>query len=1665
MGTPPRAFLALLACVLAGAGAARGSLVATTTAVRAVAAVDWSSDPRAAHYVLCPAVWRPVALPWGPAGPASVAHGQLRSAAGLWVRALGQEAAATSVDVASFGACPPWLLVGPAGPCSAFRFGDVAWVALGSGGLVVVVAYPRGAPANTTASVSAATSAPWPPVEIDASGFSAGLPIAFRVVFSDPGNETGTGGPACDPGAVCPRVCGDGLCAPPETCASCPSDCHAQASPWCLCGDGTCLLCPADCGPCCGNGVCDFPEELRLRSCAPDCLASCNDSVCSPGLGEDCVTCPRDCPGPCGRCGDGACDGNETEALRLSLEKVSVVNATMPYYFPHALVEVTNADLAVHSCTFQQLVFDSVLALTGATSVTNPNYYARANISHCVFKGLSTTRGAVAPTSTTMSVWDVSFEDCSVASYSYGAAIRGFDAGLALDNVQLRRCVASDDDSFSGRGGAIAVQGFYSSAESAWWRDVAFGPRPVVVEMNRAARGASFACSSARMTGLPNLVLLSTGDASMQYTDFAWGSPCVCDNQTCAEAFTTVPTAQCPLCSASAVGNLYVNASAPQTEELCSMVQPCATLERALYVASLMAFRRKVVHLSAGVFRHVEGRQWLEQGSVIEVVGSGATRTFLTNELEPFGSMTRASVCYPDEPGGYALRALTVLMYPALQSGPLVSTIDCTFEATDVAVQTVCPEATGGCSSGAWYDSWLATITSTVVLPDSVFRNVRVASDPSTLASVRLVQMTHTGPAEPSRSRIVFDRLDARNLSVLAYMPLAYCRRCDVAIESSAFYAVSAGRILHAEGDHYDIEDPHAVSQITIADTVFDTVASTSGSAIFLDGKAQGDLRNVTFSRCTAPYSRGPALGLQNAGAVLTGVLFSRCSCPGGFGGAISHVSSFSVPNVSSLLAHRTLVFGPGVRAEDCSALYGSFLACSLAPVSGIAGVNLTNLGVESNVVYDPEGQCLCDGASCAATNLTVNEADLLVSRVAPVGPFSACVDNVVEVSLSNVVSIQALVDPSGSVPEKTQDNNLVRVHADLLEMPCSNDGTVYPGTCSCACPAGWLGSQCSVAAVCANCSTSSGVCIDNDCRLCPPCVNGVCSSTTGSCTCTGNYGGALCDSCRLGFFGASCDPLEAATEVVPEYGPDSGGTAVHVFVYNIANTSSVQCFWDGSLATPGTLAAAGRQVVCSTPAHTPGRVAVSVLIDGSRWAYVDGELAFYFTGTCPPEACVNGSCAFGRCVCSRGYAGDRCDVAVFAPTISPIAASTVVTEGSAYAHTFVITGGESLPLSVSLDEYPRGVGVRWDSTTFTISWPSVRARYQPWRFTISAFNAEGAASAVWFVIGAPSYSAVITAVSPAGAVLPAGQTVLLSGYAQSLSTGSRMGNVRVDVWLALQGNSQLASLTTAGDGSFTATVATPAFAAGNVTCGARHPADEANWEPQLSFVTEAIWLSPSPASVAVYPEPTVISDFFRLGNYGDLPVRAVSARVVGAAPALNVSVLSSFSLGPLEAVPVAMSVSGATVLATYSFELVFESVEGPGRASASVTLRVRDYSPRISVAPPSLAATLVRGSFYTFSFVVANEGAQETHDLAVTLPDGSPFVLASPGLIASLGPGQRSTVVFNARVASDAPLGIGSGQIAVQSDRSSAVFVTSTPSSPTATRLWPAPSWPSRTA
>lgn len=133
----------------------------------------------------------------------------------------------------------------------------------------------------------------------------------------DPGEDCATCAADCDiPGGA---TCGNGVCeaGDGEDCVSCPADCNGRqgGNPnrrFC-CGDGdgtnpvscgdarcaadgnTCTDVPSP-GACCGDTVCEGPENSA--NCALDCGpgATCDDGTCDPG--EDSCSCAEDCGAP-----------------------------------------------------------------------------------------------------------------------------------------------------------------------------------------------------------------------------------------------------------------------------------------------------------------------------------------------------------------------------------------------------------------------------------------------------------------------------------------------------------------------------------------------------------------------------------------------------------------------------------------------------------------------------------------------------------------------------------------------------------------------------------------------------------------------------------------------------------------------------------------------------------------------------------------------------------------------------------------------------------------------------------------------------------------------------------------------------------------------------------------------------------------------------------------------------------------------------------------------------------------------------------------------------------------------------------------------------------------------------------------------------------------------
>eukprot|EP00026_Physarum_polycephalum_P001450 Phypoly_transcript_01451.p1 GENE.Phypoly_transcript_01451~~Phypoly_transcript_01451.p1 ORF type:complete len:645 (+),score=62.89 Phypoly_transcript_01451:274-2208(+) len=130
---------------------------------------------------------------------------------------------------------------------------------------------------------------------------------------------------ACVPGACSPHASCDTT--GPEgqnfTCGNCSSGYTGNGigSSGCSdideCAKGDCDM-HTDCTNSDGGYSCSACPDLYTGSGKNGCKAMCGDKNCSKDIGEDCITCPLDCPSPCGLCGDKTCSAPQESCKTCS---------------------------------------------------------------------------------------------------------------------------------------------------------------------------------------------------------------------------------------------------------------------------------------------------------------------------------------------------------------------------------------------------------------------------------------------------------------------------------------------------------------------------------------------------------------------------------------------------------------------------------------------------------------------------------------------------------------------------------------------------------------------------------------------------------------------------------------------------------------------------------------------------------------------------------------------------------------------------------------------------------------------------------------------------------------------------------------------------------------------------------------------------------------------------------------------------------------------------------------------------------------------------------------------------------------------------------------------------------------------------------------------------
>lgn len=144
----------------------------------------------------------------------------------------------------------------------------------------------------------------------------------------------------------------------------------------------------------------------------------------------------------------------------------------------------------------------------------------------------------------------------------------------------------------------------------------------------------------------------------------------------------------------------------------------------------------------------------------------------------------------------------------------------------------------------------------------------------------------------------------------------------------------------------------------------------------------------------------------------------------------------------------------------------------------------------------------------------------------------------------------------------------------------------------------------------------------------------------------------------------------------------------------------------------------------------------------------------------------------------------------------------------------------------------------------------------------------------------------------------------------------------------------------------------------------------------------------------------------------------------------VRLSINSVIAAGETTKFNVSATVVGAVVY--YWFDMTITAAQSIGTVTTRVTVDVRAPQPQLEISPPSLVRDIVRGTQGTMSFTVTNTGGAVSGPLTVVLPGVAGLSLVSSSDIASIGPGNSTTVTVLMSTRTTDALGTVSGWIAV---------------------------------
>src|SRR5688500_14775540 len=197
-------------------------------------------------------------------------------------------------------------------------------------------------------------------------------------------------------------------------------------------------------------------------------------------------------------------------------------------------------------------------------------------------------------------------------------------------------------------------------------------------------------------------------------------------------------------------------------------------------------------------------------------------------------------------------------------------------------------------------------------------------------------------------------------------------------------------------------------------------------------------------------------------------------------------------------------------------------------------------------------------------------------------------------------------------------------------------------------------------------------------------------------------------------------------------------------------------------------------------------------------------------------------------------------------------------------------------------------------------------------------------------------------------------------------------------------------------------------------------------------FMIVGMMTEPCSLDLVLVPNEARLGSF-ELRNLSREPLTGVSVASVNLPESVSVTVSTTNILAGAGTNLVSFSFT-TTLTNSENFECILRVTSAEGAvAEVAVNVEVRPLRPQLVANLGSLVRGMVRGVQSVVAFEVSNLGGSPSGDLQVLLPENvSWMTLASSANILSLAPGAKTVVTLRLSPASDQPLILYQGALAV---------------------------------